>query len=110
MKSRFLLDIVVGQSTPIFQLFTSKDETLLIWWNPFFVLDFRFYIIDGIGGLYFQSNGFAGERLYKYLHTTPETEDKMKSRLLLNIVIGKSSAYTKVSSLISMKAIRCILN
>lgn len=31
VESRFLLDVVVTQSTSILKLFPSKDETLLIW-------------------------------------------------------------------------------
>jgi ubiquitin C len=30
------------------QLLTSKDETLLIWGNSFFVLDFSFNIFNGV--------------------------------------------------------------
>ena len=33
MQSGLFLDIVVAQSTTIFQLFASEDQTLLIWWN-----------------------------------------------------------------------------
>jgi len=28
MESRFLLDVVIGKSSSIFELFTSEDETL----------------------------------------------------------------------------------
>ena len=38
VQSRLLLDVVVAQGTTIFQLFTSKDQTLLVWWNAFLVL------------------------------------------------------------------------
>ena len=30
MKSRFLLDVVVGESTAVFELFSSEDESLLV--------------------------------------------------------------------------------
>jgi len=33
MKSGFLLDVVVAQGASIFQLLSSKDETLLVWRN-----------------------------------------------------------------------------
>jgi hypothetical protein len=39
VKSRLLLDVVVAQCTPILQLLTSKDQTLLIRWNTLLVLD-----------------------------------------------------------------------
>ena len=38
VQGRLLLDVVVAQSTTVFQLFTSKDQTLLVWWNAFLVL------------------------------------------------------------------------
>lgn len=38
VQSRFLLDVVVGQSTAILELFTGKDQTLLIRRNSFLVL------------------------------------------------------------------------
>lgn len=38
MKSRFFLDIIVSQSPAIFKLLARKYQTLLIRWDPFFVL------------------------------------------------------------------------
>ena len=35
MKSWLFLDIVIAQGTSIFQLFTSEDKTLLIWWDSY---------------------------------------------------------------------------
>jgi len=39
MKSGFLLNVVIAQSTTIFQLLTSENQTLLIRGNSFLVLD-----------------------------------------------------------------------
>merc|ERR1712038_553689 len=50
MQSGFLLDVVVRKSSPIFQLFSSKDETLLVWWDSFLVLNFCFDIFDVVVG------------------------------------------------------------
>merc|ERR1712241_1354583 len=41
VKRRFLLDVVIRQRASVFQLFTREDETLLVRWDSFFVLDFR---------------------------------------------------------------------
>ena len=38
MKSALLLDVVVGESAAILELFSSEDETLLIWGNSLLVL------------------------------------------------------------------------
>jgi len=59
MKRRLLLDVVVRQSPSILKLFTSKNETLLIWGNAFFVLNFGLDIFDSIRRLNLQGNGFA---------------------------------------------------
>ena len=48
VQGRFLLDVVVGQGTPIFQLLTSKDQSLLIRWNSY-----RFVCLVLIGCMLF---------------------------------------------------------
>jgi hypothetical protein len=49
MKSGFLLDVVIRKSSSIFELFSSENKSLLIRWNSFFVLNFGFNILDGVG-------------------------------------------------------------
>merc|ERR550525_2243213 len=44
MEGRFLLDVVVRQRASILKLFPGKDESLLVGWNSFFVLDFGLHI------------------------------------------------------------------
>jgi len=44
VKGRLLLDVVVGQGTSVLQLFTGEDQSLLVWWDSFFVLDRTYYI------------------------------------------------------------------
>ena len=38
VESALLLDVVVGESPPILQLFASEDEPLLVWWDSLLVL------------------------------------------------------------------------
>ena len=64
VESGFLLDVVISKGSVVFQLFSSKDESLLIRWDPFFVLDFLFYVLDGIRSFNFKSDGFSSECLY----------------------------------------------
>ena len=52
----------------IFQLFSRKYKALLIGRDPFFVLDFGFYILDGVGWLDFESDGFTRQGLDEDLH------------------------------------------
>ena len=68
MQSRFLLDIVVTQGTSIFQLFSSEDQTLLVWWDALLILDLSFHIIDAVGCLNIQGDGLAREGLDEDLH------------------------------------------
>ena len=39
VESGFLLDVVVGKGSAIFQLFACENQSLLIGWNTFLVLD-----------------------------------------------------------------------
>jgi len=91
MKSTFLLNIVIRQGSSVLQLLSSKDQSLLIWRNPFLVLNLRFHILNSIGSLYFKSYCLPSQSLHKDLHSTSQSQHKMKSTLLLNIVIWQSS-------------------
>jgi len=90
MEGRLLLDIVVRQSPSIFQLFSGKDEPLLVWRNAFFVLDFGLDILDGVRSLNLQGDGLSGQRFDKDLHTSTEPKYQMEGRLLLDIVVRQS--------------------
>ena len=70
MESRFFLDIVVREGSTIFQLFTSKDESLLIGWDSFFILDLSLDVINGVGWFNVEGYSLASEGLYKDLHST----------------------------------------
>jgi len=49
VKSGFLLDIVIRKSSPVLELFTGEDETLLIRRNALLVLDLGFHVVDRVG-------------------------------------------------------------
>merc|ERR1719408_228466 len=67
MESGFLLDVVVGEGSSILKLLSSEDESLLIWWNTFFILNFGFDVFNGVGRLYIKGNCLTGEGLDKNL-------------------------------------------
>lgn len=96
MESRLLLDVIVGEGAAVFELLASKDEALLVRGNAFLVLDLRLNIVDGIRRFDLQGDGLAGEGLDKDLHTATKTENKVKSRLLLDVIIGKSATVLKL--------------
>jgi len=68
MKCGFFLNVVVRKSSPIFELFTGEDQSLLLWWDSFFVLNLSLDVCDGVVGLYIKRDGFSRKGLDKYLH------------------------------------------
>ena len=62
------MDVVVGESSSVFELFTGKDETLLIWRDSFLVLDFGLDIVDGIRRFHLEGDGFTREGFDENLH------------------------------------------
>ena len=82
MESRFLLDVIVTESSAIFQLFTGEDESLLIGGNTFLVLDFSFHILNGVWGFNIQGNSFASEGLNEDLHILEILEINYKFKKL----------------------------
>ena len=92
VKGRLLLDVVVRKGSAILKLLTSEDESLLIWWDTFLILDLGFDVFDGVCWLDIESDGLTSESLDEDLHTTSKSEDEMESGLLLDVVIGESSS------------------
>jgi len=68
VKSGFFLDVIVTQGTAIFQLFTSKDQTLLVWRNAFFVLDLGLHILNGVALFHFKGDCLSCECFDENLH------------------------------------------
>ncbi|KFU89570.1 hypothetical protein M959_10157, partial [Chaetura pelagica] len=91
MQSRLLLDVVVRQGAPVFQLLASKDQPLLVGGNAFLVLDLGLDIFNGVTGLHLQGDGLACQGLHEDLHATPQTKHKMQSRLLLDVVVRQGA-------------------
>ena len=96
MKGRFLLDVVVGESSAVFQLLTSEDESLLIWRNSLLVLDLGLDVLNAVTWFDIKGDGLTSESLDEDLHTTSETKHQVESRLLLDVVVGKGSAIFKL--------------
>merc|ERR1712064_131996 len=44
MEGRFLLNVIVREGSAVLELLSSEDQSLLLWWNPFFVLDLGFHV------------------------------------------------------------------
>merc|ERR1719278_1184622 len=92
MESALLLDVIVGESSSVLQLLASEDQPLLIWGDSLLVLDLSLDVLNGVGGLDLEGDGLPGEGLDEDLHASPESEHKMESALLLDVVVGESSS------------------
>jgi len=79
MKSRLLLDVVVGESSSVLQLLAGEDQSLLIWRNSLLVLDLSLHVLDGVGWLHLQGDGLTGEGLHEDLHSSSQSQDQVKS-------------------------------
>jgi hypothetical protein len=78
MESGLFLDVIVRESSVVFKLLSSEDESLLIWGDSLFVLNLGLYVVDGIGGLNVEGDGLSGKGLDEDLHSSSESENKVK--------------------------------
>ncbi len=68
MEGALLLDVVILESSAVFELLASEDESLLVWGDALLVLDLCLDVFDGVRGLNIQSDGFSGESFNENLH------------------------------------------
>ena len=55
-------------------------------------MDLGLNVLDGVGWLDIKGDGLTSEGFDEDLHTTSKSENEMESGLLLDVVIGESSA------------------
>ena len=85
MKGRLLLNVVIGEGTTVLKLLAGEDQTLLVGRNTLLILDLGFDVVDGVGRFDLEGNRLARQGLDENLHSTAETEDQVKGRLLLDV-------------------------
>ena len=68
MEGRLLLDVIIGQSSSVFELLSSEDQTLLVRGDSLFVLDFSLDVLNGVGGLNVERNSLTCQCLDEDLH------------------------------------------
>merc|ERR1719481_1886082 len=111
MEGGLLLDVVVRQSPAVFQLFSSKDQPLLVWRDSFLILDLSFNILDGVRRFNLEGDSLTGQRLHKDLHTSSKPENKMEGGLLLDVIIGERPSILQLfCNLILTKFLKTILD
>ncbi|GKV53922.1 hypothetical protein SLEP1_g60433, partial [Rubroshorea leprosula] len=57
-------------------------QSLLVWRNTFFVLNLSLYVVNGIGALNLQGDGFPSQGLNKCLHASSQTQNQVQGCLL----------------------------
>merc|ERR1712227_631662 len=98
MQGTLLLDIVVRESSSIFKLLSSKDQSLLVWGNSFLVLDLGLDVLNGVRWLDLKGDGLASEGLNEDLHTSSQSENQMQGAFLLDVVIRQGSSIFQLLS------------
>jgi len=98
VESALLLDIVIAEGSSIFKLFSSEDESLLVWGNSFLVLDLCLDVLNGVRLFDIEGDSLTSEGLDEDLHTSSQSENQVKSGFLLNITVLKSSSVLKLLS------------
>lgn len=61
MESGLLLDVVIRESATVLKLLASEDQTLLVGWNSFLVLDLALDVVDSVRRLDLEGNGLTGD-------------------------------------------------
>ena len=98
VEGRFLLNVVVRKGSAVLELLSSEDESLLVWWDTFLVLDLGLDVLNGVSWLNIKSDGLSSQGLDEDLHTTSESQHEMESGLLLDVVVGEGSAVLELLS------------
>ena len=68
VESGFLLNIVVRECSSILKLLSCEDESLLIWWDTFLVLDLCFHVFNGVSWLNIKGDCLSCKGLDENLH------------------------------------------
>ena len=98
MKSGLFLNIIIGEGSAVFELLSGEDKSLLIWWDTFLILDLSFDVFNSVCWFNIKGDGLTSESLDEDLHSSSKSEDEMKSWLLLDVVVWKSSSIFKLLS------------
>lgn len=90
------MNVVIGKSSAVFQLFPSEDKPLLVWGDALLVLDFGFDVVYCVGRLHLKSDGYTADTLVGLnrnlmLHT--QAYVLLPVRVLTNIcILGASES------------------
>ena len=63
-----LLDVVVADCPAVLESLAGKNESLLVGWDPFLVVDLGFDVFNGVAAFDIDRHGLSCECSYEYLH------------------------------------------
>ena len=92
MDNRARLHVVVREGVAVLKLLAREDQALLVGLDAILVLDLCLNVIDRERWLDFEGDRLAGECLDKDLHGAAQSEDQMKRRLRLDVVVREGVA------------------
>merc|ERR1712039_473596 len=99
MQGRLFLDVIVRQSTSIFQLFSCENKSLLLRWDTFFILNLCLHILDGVIRFHIEGDRLSGQGLDENLHgTTSQSQHQIQGGFLLNVIIRESTSILQLLS------------
>ena len=78
MEGGLLLDVVVGEGSSVFELFSSEDQSLLIGRDTFLILDLSLDVLNGVCWLDLKGDGLTSESLDEDLHATSESKNQVE--------------------------------
>ena len=87
VEGGILLNGIILEGVAVFELLASEDQTLLIWWDTFLILDLGLDVFDTISWLNLEGDVLASEGLDEDLHTTTEPQNKVQGGVLLDRVV-----------------------
>jgi hypothetical protein len=79
VKSRLLLDIVVRKGATVLELLSGENQTLLVRWDSFLVLNLRLDVVDRVRGLDVERDRLSGESLDKDLQSGQGKEPTLRN-------------------------------
>ena len=68
MDGSLLLDVIVGENAGLVELLPCENESLLVAWDAFLVLNLSLDSLDGVLGLDIKGDGLASKGLNEDLH------------------------------------------
>ena len=68
MKGRLFLNVVIREGSAILELLAGEDESLLIGWDTFLVLNLGLDVLNGVRWLDLKGDGLTSKGLDENLH------------------------------------------